>query len=180
MATLQVYNETAPTRITEQDAIKDYLAQINIGFERWETDESLGSDASSEDVLAAYSAEITALSEQNNYQTADVIDIYPTTPNLDAMLAKFDKEHWHDEDEVRFIIEGLGIFHIHPEKGPVVAITVTAGDLIVVPKDTKHWFHLGENRRIRAIRLFQNTSGWAPRYTETDTAVAYPIHQLAV
>lgn len=179
MAKLQVYSDkTAPTPITDKGAIKDYLAQINIGFERWQTHENLGSDVSSEEILAAYDSEIAVLSKQNGYKTADVIDIYPTTPNLDTMLAKFDKEHWHDEDEVRFIIEGLGIFYIHPETGPVVAVTVTSGDLLVVPKDTKHWFHLDEERRVRAIRLFQDTSGWTPQYTETDTAVAYPLHQL--
>ena len=43
-----------------------------------------------------------------------MIDVRPETPNLDVMLAKFNREHWHDEDEVRFIIEGRGLFHIHP------------------------------------------------------------------
>lgn len=41
---------------------------------------------------------------------ADVIDVDPETPNLEAMLAKFSREHWHNEDEVRFIFEGRG-FH---------------------------------------------------------------------
>jgi 1,2-dihydroxy-3-keto-5-methylthiopentene dioxygenase len=39
---------------------------------------------------------------------ADVIDVSPETPNLEVMLAKFNREHWHDEDEVRFIIRGAG------------------------------------------------------------------------
>ena len=51
------------------------------------------------------------------------------TPGLDAMLAKFSREHWHDEDEVRFILAGHGVFHIHPVTAePVVAIEVEAGD----------------------------------------------------
>ena len=33
------------------------------------------------------------------------------------MLAKFSTEHWHDEDEVRFIVRGRGLFHIHPREG---------------------------------------------------------------
>jgi len=36
--------------------------------------------------------------------------VNPATPNLEAMLARFDKEHTHDEDEVRFILSGRGIF----------------------------------------------------------------------
>ncbi|MGK7888273.1 MAG: acireductone dioxygenase [Leptolyngbyaceae cyanobacterium] len=179
MATLQIYDTATPTSIEDQEQIKDYLAQINIGFERWEAQVPLSDIASSDEVLAAYATDIDTLSQQNGYQSADVIDIHPTTPNLDTMLAKFDKEHWHDEDEVRFILAGKGIFHIHPETGPVVAVVVSAGDLLVVPKGTKHWFHLGAERRVRAIRLFQNTSGWAPNYTEIDTAVNYPLQALA-
>ena len=44
------------------------------------------------------------------------------------------------------------------------AIEVGAGDLISVPRDTKHWFDLCDDRRIRAIRLFQDMSGWTPYY----------------
>jgi 1,2-dihydroxy-3-keto-5-methylthiopentene dioxygenase len=83
------------------------------------------------------------------------------------MLAKFNREHWHDEDEVRFIIEGRGLFHVHPPQGPVFAIEVEAGDLIRVPRGTHHWFDLCADRRIRAIRLFQDQSGWTPHYTNS-------------
>jgi 1,2-dihydroxy-3-keto-5-methylthiopentene dioxygenase len=83
------------------------------------------------------------------------------------MLAKFNSEHWHDEDEVRMIVEGRGLFHIHPPGAPVFAIEVEAGDLIRVPKGTHHWFDLCGDRRIRAIRLFQDVSGWTPHYTQS-------------
>jgi 1,2-dihydroxy-3-keto-5-methylthiopentene dioxygenase len=89
------------------------------------------------------------------------------------MLAKFRREHWHDEDEVRFIIEGRGIFHIHPLQGPVLALEVAPGDLIRVPRGTWHWFDLCGDKRIRAIRLFQDPSGWAPRYTESGVDAGY-------
>ena len=59
---------------------------------------------------------VEALKARGGYQTADVIDVRPDTPNLEAMLAKFTREHWHDEDEVRFIIEGRGLFHVHPRR----------------------------------------------------------------
>jgi len=83
------------------------------------------------------------------------------------MLAKFNIEHSHNEDEVRYIVSGRGIFHIHPDKGPVVTIEVEQGDLIRVPHGTLHWFDLCGDRHIRAIRLFQNSSGWTPNYTNS-------------
>ena len=43
---------------------------------------------------------------------------------------------------------------------------VEAGDLISVPANTRHWFHLCADRTIRAIRLFQDKSGWTPHYVD--------------
>src|SRR5215468_4736587 len=148
-------------------AIAAHLAGIGIAYERWEPGREVAADATTEEVLTAYSAEIEQLKRQGGYVTADVIDVGPQTPNLEAMLAKFTREHWHDEDEVRFIISGRGIFHIHPGQGPVTVIEVEPGDLIRVPRGTLHWFDLCADRRIRAIRLFQDKAGWAPRYTDS-------------
>ncbi len=165
MATLRIPDENRT--ITEAGAVRDYLAGIGIDYERWEASRAVSPGAPQEEILAAYSAEIDRLKAQGGYVTADVIDVNAQTPNLEAMLNKFNSEHWHDEDEVRFIIEGRGLFHIHPRQGAVVAIEVEAGDLIRVPRGTWHWFDLCADRRIRAIRLFQDVSGWTPRYTQS-------------
>ena len=151
--------------LTDTDEVKQYLSGIGIDYERWSPSWPVATDASAEEMLAAYSLEIDRLKAQGAYVTADVIDVKPDTPGLEAMLAKFRSEHWHDEDEVRFIVRGRGLFHIHPRQGPVVAVEVEAGDLIRVPRGTWHWFDLCLEREIRAIRLFQNPAGWTPRYT---------------
>ncbi|MFY8073399.1 MAG: cupin domain-containing protein, partial [Pirellula sp.] len=90
----------------------------------------------------------------------------PSTPNLDAMLSKFNKEHTHSEDEVRFTVEGKGVFHLHPEGGPVFSVTVESGDMINVPCGMKHWFNLCDDRRIRCIRFFEDVTGWTPHYVD--------------
>jgi 1,2-dihydroxy-3-keto-5-methylthiopentene dioxygenase len=148
-------------------AIVAFLARYGIEYEQWSPDHPLAADASADAVLTAYAKEVDALKARGGYRTADVIDVKPDTPNLDAMLARFSREHWHDEDEVRFIVEGRGIFHVHPPDGHVFAIEVEASDLIRVPRGTHHWFDLCADRRIRAIRLFQDPSGWTPFYTDT-------------
>ncbi|MDQ3181150.1 MAG: cupin domain-containing protein, partial [Acidobacteriota bacterium] len=89
------------------------------------------------------------------------------------MLNKFNKEHWHDEDEVRFIVKGHGLFHIAPTDAEVIAIEMEAGDLIRVPRGTRHWFNLCGDKTVRAIRLFQDISGWTPFYTESGTDANY-------
>ena len=167
MATVRIPEEQRT--LTEANEVTRYLARLGIDYERWPVDERVAADAAADAVLAAYAREIDTLKARGGYVTADVIDVTSATPNLDAMLAKFSTEHWHDEDEVRFIVRGRGLFHIHPRQGPVIAIEVEAGDLIRVPRGTWHWFDLCGDRDIRAIRLFQDKSGWTPNYTNSGT-----------
>ena len=154
--------------LSQSEAITEYLARCGIDYEQWRPDHPIAADAPANEILGTYATEIEALKARGGYVTADVIDVSPDTPGLEAMLAKFNREHWHDEDEVRFIIAGHGLFHIHPKDGPVFAIEVEAGDLIRVPRGTWHWFNLCADRRIRAIRLFQDMSGWTPQYTDSN------------
>jgi 1,2-dihydroxy-3-keto-5-methylthiopentene dioxygenase len=162
--------------IEGESEVRAALAGLGIDYERWDLSR-VAANAPAEDVLAAYSAEIDELKQRGGYQTADVIDVHPETPSLDAMLARFDKEHTHSEDEVRFILAGRGIFFLRfaDQNGDkVVSVEVHPGDLLRVPHGTTHWFTLCEDRRIRAIRWFQDTTGWTPHYTGTG---ADQLHQ---
>jgi len=171
MATVTIPEEAKTIRSPE--SVREHLARAGIDYERWDPSHPIQPDSPAEEVLAAYSAEIQKLKDRGGYVTADVIDVNPRTPGLEAMLAKFNREHWHDEDEVRFIIHGRGLFHIHPAGAPVMAIEVEAGDLIRVPRGTLHWFNLCSDREIRAIRLFQDPAGWAPNYTGSGIDAGY-------
>jgi 1,2-dihydroxy-3-keto-5-methylthiopentene dioxygenase len=153
--------------ISDPVEVSRYLAERSIDYEKWTPSTSLPIGAPADAILSAYHEKIDALKAQGGYVTADVIDVHAETPNLETMLAKFRSEHWHDEDEVRLIVEGRGLFHIHPPGKPVFAIEVEAGDCIRVPRGTHHWFDLCGDRRIRAIRLFQDMSGWTPHYTSS-------------
>lgn len=153
-------------RIDDPNAIRDFLAPFGIWYEKWDVEGRIGKDAANEEILAAYAPEIERLKQAGGFVTADVINVTPETPGLDAMLEKFAKEHTHSEDEVRFTVKGQGVFHIHPANGPVFAVHVESGDLINVPRDTQHWFNLCDDRMIRCIRLFEDASGWTPHYVE--------------
>lgn len=162
-------------RIDDPAAIGEFLAPHGIWHERWEVEGRVGPDATSDDVLAAYEPEVERLKAAGGYVTADVINVTPETPGLDELLAKFDKEHTHSEDEVRFTVRGRGVFWVNPaDDSPVFAIEVGVGDLINVPAGTRHWFHLCDDRTIRCIRLFQDRSGWTPEYLEEGLHVAHP------
>jgi len=152
------------SRIDDPRAIVAFLEPFRIHHERWPVNGHIARDASAEEILAAYAPEIARLKRAGGYVTADVITVTPDTPGLEALLDRFNKEHYHTEDEVRFIIHGAGLFHIHLEAHPVFALQLEAGDLISVPAGMRHWFDLCADRRLRAIRLFQDPAGWTPHY----------------
>ncbi|MCI0361989.1 MAG: hypothetical protein L0211_26195 [Planctomycetaceae bacterium] len=164
MARIRVQDENR--EITGTDEIRAFLKPFGIWYEKWDVEGRLPAEATNEQILETYAPEIERLKKSGNFVTADVINVSPATPNLDALLAKFSKEHTHSEDEVRFTVKGSGVFHIHPDNGPVFAIQVESGDLINVPCGTKHWFDLCNDKTIRCIRLFQDTSGWTPHYID--------------
>lgn len=169
MARIRVQDENR--EITDVQEIEAFLKPFGIWYEKWDVEGRVGPDATNEEILSAYAPEIDRLKSRGGFVTADVINVTNETPGLDAMLQKFNKEHIHTEDEVRFTVNGRGVFHIHPVGGPVFAVEVNSGDLINVPNGTKHWFDLCDDRNIRCIRLFQDTTGWAPHYVDN------PVHE---
>ncbi|MGA7107420.1 MAG: cupin domain-containing protein [Terracidiphilus sp.] len=169
MAVLRFPEEAC--QVKDEAEIRARLKDLGVDYERWSLDR-VPPDSSAELVLEAYATEIDEMKRRGGYVTADVIDVNPATPNLETMLARFDKEHTHDEDEVRFILAGRGIFFLHIQ-GRVASVEVGPGDMLRVPRGTTHWFTLCEDRRIRAIRWFQDTTGWTPRYTDSGVDKGY-------
>ena len=103
------------------------------------------------------------------YTTVDTSRVTEETPNKDAIRAKFLDEHTHSEDEVRFFIEGAGVFYLRVD-GKVHMVLCEQNDLISVPANTTHWFDMGPAPRFVAIRLFNNPDGWVANFTGSDIA----------
>src|SRR5258707_3830007 len=111
MATLTIPDRKFST--SEPAEIKSYLADLGIDYDVWPIVE-IHADADNETILKAYAGKIEEAKEEGGYMSADVVNVTPLTPGLGEMLARFNREHWHDEDEVRFTVAGGGLFHIHP------------------------------------------------------------------
>jgi 1,2-dihydroxy-3-keto-5-methylthiopentene dioxygenase len=177
MTTLTLHTDRPPhdaeTTIDDFDAIAARLAQIGIGFERWAAYVPFDADADNEAILLAYAPQIEALKARGGYQSIDVVRLTPDDPNRDTMRSKFLAEHVHDDDEVRFFVEGAGMFYIRT-RDIVHALECTAGDLIVLPKGTVHWFDTGDTPRFTAIRLFTTAEGWVARFTGDTIAERLP------
>jgi 1,2-dihydroxy-3-keto-5-methylthiopentene dioxygenase len=117
--------------------------------------------------------------KNGGYLTADVISINSLTENYKAIRNKFLAEHTHTEDEIRFFVDGTGLFWFNLENEPVFNLLCERGDLISVPAGTKHWFDAGEfNPFVKAIRIFIDMSGWVPHYT--DSGIELKFHDFKI
>ena len=145
-------------RITEE------LAKVGVRFERWQATATLAAEAGPDAVLAAYAADIDRLKRERGYKTQDVVRMHPDHPDRAAARAKFLAEHIHDDDEVRFFVEGSGSFFLHLGER-VYEILCEKDDLLSVPAGTLHWFDMGERPLFTAIRVFDTPEGWVAKFT---------------
>ncbi len=113
---------------------------------------------------ATYQAALDKWKTERGYTAQDQIQLTPQTENLNTILAKFDKEHLHTDDEVRYILDGAGIFDIRSKENDWIRILVQAGDFLIVPANMYHRFFLTEEKSIHAIRLFKENPSWVPIY----------------
>lgn len=165
------------TTYTKLEDISKALAPLNVALNYWtvgdhrETrrllDKAALSDEEKEAVLQALDGYFEELKQKEGYQARDLIVLHPNIPNLDAMLSKFQECHTHADDEVRYIVDGEGVFGFVLPDGSQVELTIQSEEYINVPANTEHWFHLSEKKRIKAVRYFITTEGWIPEYTKT-------------
>lgn len=176
MSTLSIYPDDQPQSgelYTDFTAIQKQLANIGVLFERWTTNYPFTADADQESVLAAYADSIDRLKQQYGFQSVDVINLNPDHPEKAAFRQKFLAEHIHNDFEVRFFIEGRGLFYLHVAD-TVYAVLCEQGDLISVPANTTHWFDMGENPCFKVIRLFTTPEGWVADFTGSEIAKSFP------
>jgi 1,2-dihydroxy-3-keto-5-methylthiopentene dioxygenase len=112
----------------------------------------------------AYQPPLDRLKAERGYVEQDQVELRPDTDNLEAICAKFADEHLHTDDEVRYVLDGEGIFDIRSRQDRWMRVTVQTGDLLVVPANLHHRFLLTEQKHIRCVRLFKDASGWVPHY----------------
>jgi len=177
MSELKVFSagRSEPARVTrDHEEITTLLAPLGVRFERWQTEHPLATEATAEAVLAAYEPEIARIKSEFGFQSVDVVSMHPHHPDKQALREKFLDEHTHSDFEVRFFVDGAGLFYLHPNDEDVFAVLCEAGDFISVPANTRHWFDMGPNPTFKAIRFFTTPEGWVANFTGDAIASGYP------
>jgi 1,2-dihydroxy-3-keto-5-methylthiopentene dioxygenase len=160
--------------LTDSASIDEYLNRLDIQLNQW----PIGEDVSTQSLLTQPSLDETQkesvlrsldryFEALGGYESRDLIVLNPETPNLEGLLAKFSRPHIHADDEVRYIVDGEGVFGFVCPDGSQMELTIQPEEYINVPAGTEHWFYLTSSRRIKAVRYFVDTTGWTPDYTDT-------------
>lgn len=175
MSQLHIFDENGGEleRLAEHDRIAERLGSIGVRFERWSTQRALAPEAGEDEVLAAYAESIERLGSEFGFRSVDVVSLRPDHPQREAMRAKFLDEHTHDDFEVRFFVEGKGLFYLRAGER-VFAVLCTRGDLISVPAGMRHWFDMGTEPDFKCIRFFTVPEGWLGNFTGSDFARRFP------
>ncbi|MGY6274288.1 1,2-dihydroxy-3-keto-5-methylthiopentene dioxygenase [Methylomonas sp. MgM2] len=176
MSALTIYPDNQPQHgSTSQDFdnIAEQLKSIDVLFERWEPGSEFIAEGQVQTVTEAYQMHIDRLKKLFGFQSVDVVSLSPNHPDKEALRQKFLSEHTHSDFEVRFFVEGSGLFFLHVAD-KVYAILCEQGDLISVPSHTKHWFDMGESPEFKCIRFFTTEDGWIAEYTGDPIAEQFP------
>ncbi len=146
-------------------SIKHELHKANIDIETWQLE-----DKNNNEKIAAVKAKF-------NFKSHDFVDIdYEKIglSKIQELNQKFLREHTHTDDEIRFFIDGQGLFVVH-HQDQVYSILCSSGDFIRVPAATKHWFDMGEKAFFSCLRFFGDEKGWQAEYTGSDIAKDFPL-----
>ncbi|KAG2131209.1 Acireductone dioxygenase ARD family [Suillus cothurnatus] len=109
--------------------------------------------------------QIDTIAEERSYKNRDTITV--TKQGLgdlyEAKLKSFYEEHMHEDEEIRYILEGTGFFDVREHLSDSwIRCQVDTGDLIVLPAGIYHRFTLDETNAIKALRLFKDEPKWTP------------------
>jgi len=177
MSYLAVYHICTPDTpnkvLTHQEDIATTLAELGVGFDRWQAATRLEAGAGEVEIIAAYQAPIDKLMTERGYTHVDVISVSNDHPQKAELRAERLDEYRMAHDHVRFFVAGRGLFTLHIEDY-VYAVFCEKNDLISVPGGIAHWFDMGENPHFVAIRLFNGPEGQAVNLTGDAIAEGFP------
>ncbi|MCB0420371.1 MAG: hypothetical protein KDD61_05215, partial [Bdellovibrionales bacterium] len=122
----------------DREEIQSILKKLDVQLSYWavadgaDAQDLLGQDILSDDqkeqLLEYHDHYFSRLRNEQGYQSRDLIVLHKNLEGLDGLLQKFNRCHTHDDDEVRYIIDGSGIFGFVLPNGEQVKLKVEAGE----------------------------------------------------
>ncbi|ODV81342.1 Acireductone dioxygenase [Suhomyces tanzawaensis NRRL Y-17324] len=144
---------------TESDFTKEHNSGIPVSLEQLESIGVFYRRVDTED-------ELNAIAKEREYKNRDSVKLNVETFKNDldafnAQMKKFYKEHYHEDEEIRYVVEGEGYFDVRDKEDRWIRTKLVPHDLLVLPLGCYHRFTLtDEAKYVKAIRLFKDEPKW--------------------
>lgn len=145
------YNEDPSDQREDHDSGRavstDYLSQLGVLYHHCPS-------VSSVDKIAF----------ERSYKNRDEITVSPEKmgPIYEEKVKMFFNEHLHEDEEIRYVLDGNGFFDVRNNSDEWVRIRLDKDDLIILPSGIFHRFTTDSKNYIKAMRLFKDEPKWTP------------------
>lgn len=87
-----------------------------------------------------------AVAAERGYKNRDEVTVSPVTMGdvYEEKVKMFFKEHLHEDEEIRYILDGEGFFDVRSQDDEWVRIRLGKGDMIILPAGIYHRFTTDE------------------------------------
>ncbi|KAH9850482.1 1,2-dihydroxy-3-keto-5-methylthiopentene dioxygenase [Lenzites betulinus] len=119
-----------------------------------------------------WESQVNAIADERKYSSRDVVTANRASLGeaFDAKMAMFFKEHIHEDEEIRYLLEGSGFFDVREHTTDAwVRCHLEAGDMIILPAGIYHRFTLDEGESTKTLRLFKDQPRWEAIYRGAET-----------
>lgn len=98
---------------------------------------------------------MNALAASRGYKNRDEIIISPTTMGdvYEEKVKMFFNEHLHEDEEIRYILDGSGFFDVRDKDDAWVRIELEKWDLMIMPAGIYHRFTTDEKNVLHPVSL---------------------------
>lgn len=128
---------------------EDYLRKIGVLYFNVETTDQLNEIAKARDY------------KNRDEITLNLNSFGGDVNAFNAKMSQFYKEHYHEDEEIRYIVDGEGYFDVRDPQDKWIRAKLNKHDLLILPAGIYHRFTLSSAQKdIKAVRLFKDEPKW--------------------